>query len=197
MRYFRLLAAACGVLAAGVVAEAQIFRPQDADNLEKKSAAIVQHAANANGSPLKTTITDREVNSYFKFQGAQYLPVGVVEPVVTIEASGRVTARATLDLDAVRTAKPRLITDPLAWVKGKLELRAAGILRTSNGQGTIEFESATLNGTNVPKHLLQELITFYTKTPENPGGFNLDQPFVLPQKIQRAEFQRGAVIIYQ
>ena len=184
-------------MAAGLWADAQIFSPADADSLEKKVAAIIQYAVTANGGSLKTTITDREVNSYFKFQGAQHLPIGVVEPVVTIEPSGRVTARATVDLDAVRTAKARVITDPLAWVKGKLQLRATGVLRASEGLGTIQFESATLNDSNVPKHLLQELITFYTKTPENPGGFNLDQPFVLPQKIQRAEFQRGAVIIYQ
>ena len=197
MHHFRLVGAACGVLAAGLIAEAQVFRPQDADSLEKKVAAITQHATDGNGTSLQTTITDREVNSYFKFQGAQFLPIGVVEPVITIEPSGRVTARATVDLDAVRTAKQRLITDPLAWVKGKLELRAAGILKTAGGQGTLQFESATLNGTKVPKKLLQDLVTFYTKTEENPGGFNLDQPFVLPQKIQRAEFQRGAVIIYQ
>jgi hypothetical protein len=171
MRHFRLFAAACVVLTAGVWAEAQIFSPRDADNLEKKVAAIIQHALAANGEPLKTTVTDREVNSYFKFQGAQHLPVGVVEPVITIEPSGRVTARATVDLDAVRTAKSRIFTDPLAWVKGKLLLKAAGVLRASEGKGTIQFESATLNDSNVPKHLLQ--------------------------KIQRAEFQRGAVIIYQ
>lgn len=189
--------AACGVMAAGLWAEAQIFSPQDADNLEKKVAAIIQHAVTTDATPRRTTVTEREVNSYFKFQGAQHLPVGVVEPVVTIEPSGRVTARATVDLDAVRTAKARMMTDPLAWVKGKLQLRAAGFLRAAGGQGTIQVESATLNESNVPKQMLQELITFYTKTPENPAGFNLDQPFALPQKIQRVEFQRGAVIIYQ
>ena len=197
MQHLRLAGAACGVFAAGLVVHAQIFRPQDADSLEKKVAAITQHAAAPTETSLQTASPDREVNSYFKFQGAQFLPLGVVEPVITIEPSGRVTARATVDLDAVRTAKQRVVTDPLAWVKGKLELRAAGLLKAAGGQGTLQFESATLNGNNFPKKLLQELITFYTKTPENPGGFNLDAPFVLPQKIQRAEFQRGAVIIYQ
>jgi hypothetical protein len=205
MRTRALIGVALVLSAAGVGAAGQVFRPQDADSLERKIAQIVQfgaalesaEAAENGRSSARTIISEREFNSYFKFQGAQYLPTGVIEPVITIAETGRVTARVIVDLDAVRSAKPRSITDPLAWVSGRLELRAAGTLSAANGQGRLVFESATLDGKNIPKQVLQELIAFYTRTPESPGGFNLDQAFALPQRIRSAEFLRGSVVLVQ
>jgi hypothetical protein len=45
----------------------------DADRLEKKLAIILERGAMTGpaGKALRTTVTDREVNSYFKFQGAE------------------------------------------------------------------------------------------------------------------------------
>jgi hypothetical protein len=45
--------------------------------------------------------------------------------------------------------------------------------------------------------LLQEIVSFYTKTAESPAGFSLDQPFDLPQKIRQVDLQRGSATIVQ
>ncbi len=59
-------------------------------------------------------------------------------------------------------------------------------------RGTFALESATLGAVPVPKSLLQELVTYYTRSPELPNGFDLDKPFDLPANIRQVELQRGA-----
>ena len=44
---------------------------------------------------------------------------------------------------------------------------------------------------------VQELVSYYTRTPELPNGFNLDQPFELPHNIRQIDIQRGAATIVQ
>ena len=177
----------------------QALSKTDADSLERKLAALLARGALSEPSarPLRTVITDREVNAYFKHQGAEQLPLGVVNPTVTILEGGRVQALATVDLDAVRKSKERSWSDPLTYVSGTIDVYAVGKLRCANGKGVVELESATLGAVPIPKVLLQEIISYYSRTPASPGGFSLDQPFDLPQKIRQVDLQRGSATIVQ
>lgn len=183
----------------GLAAAVQSFSKTDADNLEKKIAAVLARGAavDAAARPLRTVITEREVNAYFKFQGAQQLPVGVVNPIITILDGERVSGVATVDLDAVRKSRVRGWTDPLSYITGSVDLHATGRLRGANGKGVFELESASIGAVPIPKALLQEIVSYYTRTPESPGGFSLDQPFDLPQKIRQVDLQRGSAVIVQ
>ena len=147
--------------------------------------------------PVRTTFTDREANAYFRHYGSTFLPTGVVSPQVALAEAGRVTARALVNLDAVRTSQPRGWLDPLRYVTGMLEVTAAGVVSGSNGTGVFHFESATLAGVSVSKALLQELVRYYTTTPEQPNGFDLDKPFDLPSGIRSVESGRGTAVITQ
>jgi hypothetical protein len=184
--------------AAGAAAQDPLRR--DADGMLRKLEAIDARAkapAAARRPPARTTITDREVNAYFKVYGPAFLPDGVVEPQVAIEDGGRVRAKSLVDLNAVRAAKPRGWLDPLAYVGGSVEVTAAGTLKTGDGRGQFALESATLGGVTVPKSLLQELVSYYSRSPELPNGVNLDQPFELPARIRTVETGRGAATVVQ
>ena len=173
---------------------------RDADALDRKLNQVVTRAAKPpakSSKPLRTTVTDREVNAYFAFQGKQYLPVGVTNPVVTIVDTSRVEGRAIIDLDAVRKSKERGWTDLLAYVTGSVEIRAAGKFHTASGSGTFELESASIGGVPISKAFLQEVIAYYSRTPDSPEGFNLDKPFKLPYQVQHVELQRGQAVIVQ
>jgi hypothetical protein len=50
---------------------------------------------------------------------------------------------------------------------------------------------------SIPKTLLQEIITYYSKTKEHPAGWDMDSPFALPANIRGVEVQRGAATIVQ
>ena len=181
------------------LASAQDPAKRDADNLQKKLTLVLERGAAAKppAKPVRTSITEREVNAYLRFQGKEHLPVGVLHPSLVILDTSRVEARATVDLDAVRKSKDRAWSDPLSWVTGSVEVRAAGKLTAANGKGTFALESATLGGVPIPKGLLLELVAYYSRTADSPNGFNLDQPFSLPHQIRHVELQRGSAVIVQ
>jgi hypothetical protein len=80
---------------------------------------------------------------------------------------------------------------------GKLPLTAAGLLITQNGVGRFQLESVEISGISVPKSLLQELLSYYSKTPENPSGISIDDPFELPAKIKEIKVGRGEALVVQ
>jgi len=49
----------------------------------------------------------------------------------------------------------------------------------------------------VPKSVIQELLSYYSRTPENPAGINMDDPFELPAQIREIRVAPGAAIIVQ
>ena len=80
---------------------------------------------------------------------------------------------------------------------GRVELTAAGFLTAANGKGVFQLQSATLGGVPIPATVVQEVVSYYSKTPETPQGFDLDKPFDLPQNIRQVELQRGTATIVQ
>ena len=169
----RILSVLCTVaLAAGAVdisAQARLSK-QDATRFAAKLAQIEKNSLTPRrgGAARSTQVTDTEVNAYLRYLAGSQIPVGIAEPDLRGAGNGRVTGRAVVDLDAVRTQKKRAWTDPLGYLMGRLPITAAGTLTTSNGTGRFQLESAEISGVTIPKSLLQELVSFYSRTPEDP-----------------------------
>jgi hypothetical protein len=181
-------------------ATAQDAARADAARMQTKLIAIIERgiaAAPRKPSPQRTAFTDREVNAYFRVHGPDLFPTGVKDAQVAIQDAGRVQARAMVALDEALKTKQRSWLDPLAWVTGTLEVTAAGTLTAANGKGKFNLETATLGGVAIPKTLLQELVTYYSSSPTNPKGFELDEPFTLPAKIHSVQTSRGAATVVQ
>jgi len=191
----------CAILSGTPAAADQELTQREADIMAGKVSAILERgeiASTKNAAPLRTVFIEREVNAFFKFYGPSFMPTGVKNTLLAIEEGGRVRARAIADLDAVRLSQPRGWFDPAAYLlRGQLEVTAVGVLTTANGKGTFLIENTTLGGVSIPKSLLQTLVSHYTKTPEQPEGFNLDKPFDLPSKIRAVETKRGSATIVQ
>ena len=195
----KLAFAVCALVCLGAAVGADVAASRrDATQLKQKIAAITAHADKPARQPLRTTVTEGEVNSYIVYEAREQLPTGVVDPYVAILGSGRVSGRAVVDLDAVRKQKgPTSLLDPMNYLMGKLPVTATGVLKTSNGVGRFELESAAISRVPVPKILLQEIVSYYSRTPENPAGISLDDPFTLPARIREIQVQRGQAIIVQ
>jgi hypothetical protein len=188
---------AASVLAAAPRADVRTSK-KDAALLKEKVATITAHGEKAVNQPRRTILTENEVNSYLVYDGKEQLPTGVVDPWVSALGPGRVTGRAVVDLDAVRKAKnPSSLLDPMNYLFGRLPVTATGTLKTSNGVGRFELESASVGSVPIPKMFLQEIISHYSRTPQNPAGLSLDDPFQLPARIREIQVERGQAIIVQ
>ena len=125
------------------------------------------------------------------------MPAGVVDPTLTAVGEGKVRGAAVIDLDTVRKQKQRSWTDPLGYMTGKLPLTASGLLITQNGIGRFQLESAEISGITIPKSLLQELLSFYSKSAEKPSGISMDDPFELPASIKEIRVGKGEAMVVQ
>jgi hypothetical protein len=189
--------AICLAAAIGLGADARASRA-DALLMKQKVAAITLTGTRPVKQPRRTTVTENEVNAYLVYDAAPALPAGVVDPSIAILGTGRLSGRAIVDLDAVRKAtNPTSMLDPMSYLTGRLPITATGILTTSNGVGRFQLESATVSSVPVPKVILQQIVSYYTRTPEDPGGIGLDDPFALPARIREIQVQRGQAIIVQ
>jgi hypothetical protein len=195
--HFAIVALAAAALGAGA---AQEPARAEADAMQVKLARVEAAAETpraANAPPLTTTFTEREINAYLALEGSALLPAGIAMPRVRLGDGGRVRARAIVDLDGVRRSRERSVFDPLAYVTGAVEVVATGRVEAAGGQGVIRYESATVGGVAVPATVAQELLRFYTRTPERPRGFAFDEPFALPADVRGVSVDQAAVTLTQ
>ena len=187
-----------------LAAQPQVTK-QDADRCQGKFGRITGFAnapkarASASGSAASQTtqLTDAELNSYLHFHLKEQVPTGVVDPTLNALGDGRVRGAATIDLDAVRKQRQRGWTDPMSYMTGKLPLTASGLLITQNGVGRFQLETAEISGISIPKSLVQELLSFYSKSAENPSGISMDDPFELPARIKEIRVGKGEAMVVQ
>ena len=185
------------VLTASTLAQVRPSK-RDALTMKQKVAAIAEHAAQPTKQGRRTTVTENEVNSYLAYELGDGLPTGVVEPSVSALGTGRLLGRAVVDLDAVRKAgNSTSLFDLRSYLTGHLPVTATGVLRTSNGRARFELQSATVGVVPIPKLILQEIVAYYSKSPDNPGGISLDDEFELPARIREIQVERGQAVVVQ
>ena len=194
------LVAGLGLLLGVTVAAAQdraVLR-RDSDLMKRKMTAIQGRSPSASRPPVRTTITEREVNAYLTVEVTDALPSGIVEPSVTILGPGRVSGRAVVDLDRVRRERnPTSRIDPFYYLTGRVPVGATGVLHTSAGEAQFELQSADVGGVPVPKFVLQQIISHYSRSAGWPDGISLDASFPLPARIREIQVDRGQAVVVQ
>jgi hypothetical protein len=184
------------------------FTKAGSDAFHRKLTLIVQGgaapaastaASTASKSGKQTPILENELNSYLRYELREEVPVGVTEPTITIVGDGRVAGSAVVDLDAVKQARQSTSSwfDPMRLLSGKLPVTASGVLQTQQGTGRFVLESAEISGIPVPKTVLQQVVSYYSRSAQNPSGVNLDDAFELPARIREIRVQPGQAIVVQ
>ena len=199
MRSLRSFLVVAGMLALAP-AGAQDALHKNSASMAAKVARMQEAAAKprpAKAEPVRTAFTDAEANAYLQVEGPKFLPMGITAPSISMGEGGRVMAQATIDLDVVRLTKQRGLLDPLAFVTGAVEVVVTGFVVARDGVGMGSLESASVAGIPVPKRVAEELLRFYTRTPERPQGFGLDDSFDLPAQIRSVNVEAGRVTVTQ
>ena len=193
----RWIAAAVLTTVAIVSLEAGTVSRQNADAFAQKMS-LIQRQSQSGGATRRTALTQDELNSWFAFRSDPYLPSGILSPEVTIVGQGRVAGNAVVDLEAIAKRRSSGGTlNPWNLVGGRVPVTVEGILHTRDGTGRFEVQSAEISGLPVPATFLQELVSYYSRTPERPQGVRLDDTFPLPANIRQIEVGQGQAVVVQ
>jgi len=193
------IATVSGVLLALATLEAATLSKQQADLFSRKVQQIVVQADRVQQPGIKRTpVTESELNSWFAYSAKPLLPAGVAEPRITLVGNGKVAGQATVDLDAIAKKKQTGgAFDVWSLVGGKVPVNVLGTLKTKDGVGSFQLESADVSGLPLPKTFLQELVSYYSRTPAHPQGVKLDDQFELPASIRQIDVSAGQAVIIQ
>jgi hypothetical protein len=195
-----VMALVAGLGAFGVAAQG--FEParRDAERLARKITRIqtlAQRPAEGERPPVRTVLTEAEINAYLFWHREGVLPAGVTESSMSLAGDGHVSAAAVVDLETMRSGKARGWLDPLAYIGGRVPVTAAGVIHARDGVATLDLVSASVAGVAVPKSVLQELLSFYTRSADDPDGISLDDPFPLPAAIREVMVGNGEATVVQ
>ena len=179
------------------IAATQLTREQG-DRLERKIEEITKNASADPVRSKRTTMSELEVNSYLNFNLRDKIPRGLTNPQITTAGDGQLAGRVFVDIDEFkRQRNSGGLLDPLNYISGQVPVTARGMLRAQDGKGRFQLGSAEILGVPLPKPLLQELVTFFSRTPETPNGIDIDAPFNLPAKIREIVVNRGDAVVVQ
>ncbi len=78
-----------------------------------------------------------------------------------------------------------------------MPISLSGTLRTKDGRGQFDLQSAQMSGIPLPKFLLQEIVSHYTRDDDRPNGIRLDDPFALPASIKQIDVGQGQAVVIQ
>ena len=172
---------------------------RDAARLQAKIDKINKNVAGRHpAAPMRTPVTESELNSYLQYELGDKMPTGVKNPWVSMLGNNRVSGSATVDLAQVsKSHKSTGMMDPYNYLTGNVPITANGTLKSRNGVATFALESASISGVPVPVWMLQEIVSSYSKSPESPQGLALDKPFPLPSGIREIQLDRGQAVVIQ
>ncbi len=199
----RLFSKSCTlVIAAGLLIQLTAFgiarSREDGNRLQRKIDDIVANGSARTPKSKITPLSESEVNSYLAFNVRDNIPRGLAQPEISMVGNGTLTGRVLVDMDEFKRGRDTQdFLDPLNYISGQVPVTARGVLRAEGGKGRFQLASAELMGVSLPRQLVQELVGYFSRTPENPRGFDLDAPFDLPAKIRRIEIKQGEALVAQ
>jgi hypothetical protein len=168
------------------------------DRLERKIAAINENALNDPLRSKRTLMSDVEINSYLNFNIKEKIPSGLTNPEIQIMGNRQLAGRVWVDMDEFKRQRGSGgIMDPLSYVSGKVPLTARGLFQSQQGKGRFQLISAEILGVPLPKPIVQELVRFFSRTPQSPNGLEMDAPFNLPAQIREIEINPGEAVVVQ
>lgn len=171
---------------------------EEGDRLQRKIDEIAKNASAVPVRPKKTRVTENELNSYLAINARDKIHPGLTQPEITMIGEGWLAGRGLVDLDEFkRHRSSQGFLDPLNYLSGKVPVTARGHLRANGAKGQFTLESAHIHGISLPKPILQELVTYFTRSPGLPGGLDMDKPFDLPAKIREIMVGKGEATIVQ
>ena len=159
-----------------------------AQAFSKKLAAIALPKASTGG--LRTEFTESEIDAFLHLEISQHYPQGVKQIQVRFQENA-LSARALVDFDEMHSrAADSLVS---ALLQGEHWLKVSGKLTAEDGRGSYDILGVWIDDQEIPKLLIDLLLTHYL-LPKYPGA-RPNTDFNLPLNIESIELVPGKVSV--
>jgi hypothetical protein len=141
----------------------------------------------------KIILTEDEINSYLKYDYASEMPQGVRDLRIKL-LKGRGVVHAYVDLGKLQSnSEGSFAALWLAVFRGERQLEATCRYTSAGGKATVELESAQLDGTNIPKPILDWLVSWALA--EHFSNVEMGKPSPLPHNLEQIRVEPGQAVI--
>ncbi len=143
----------------------------------------------------KTKFSEEEVNSYLLLEGSSQFHPCLKSLVLTFEEN-RLQGIAAIDFDLLGNTSNKFFAGLISTIfSGSHELTVHGQLQSNNGKAHFKLEQARFDGMELPKLLVEEIISAVGRS-QNPP-FDPLQPSEMPYDIKRVVVHSGHIIVFQ
>jgi hypothetical protein len=177
-----------------VRAAGQPLSEKAAEAFQSKLMELSSPASSSHKILKSIVVTDREVNSYLKYDRPAFLPPGVTNLVIHFKPEG-IYGESNVNFDTVKPAQQSANdfgTKILASIfSGNQKVTALGKIASSNGTGKLTIQDVHVGSVALSDWLVNWLIQTYV---ESQYHVDLNKPFLLPANVTRIEFAPGKAI---
>jgi hypothetical protein len=162
-----------------------------------KIASIKEYGLRETGgsSMVSTRFSDEEIARVLA--DSNYLPDSVRDIQITLAGDNRFSAFSVIDLDRIEMPSSDDLLNPMNYLQGQLPMVMKAKVYSDAGRGRLEIERVELSGIELPDVLVREMIARYTRSANNPDGWDIDAFYAFPYRIKEVRIDSGEVIVVQ
>ena len=177
---------------------------QEVPSEEHSDSAIADKIASIKEYGLRETESSLKVSTHFSeeeiaqfLSDSNYVPNSMRDIEITLARDNRFIASSVIDLDHIEVPRSDDLLNPMNYLQGQLPMVMKAAVYSDAGRGRLEIERVELAGIELPDALVREMVARYTRSANNPGGWDIDAFYAFPYRIEEVRVDSGEVIVVQ
>tara|TARA_Y100001949_G_scaffold171525_1_gene174124 strand:- start:4410 stop:4976 length:567 start_codon:yes stop_codon:yes gene_type:complete len=146
-------------------------------------------------SEMSTRFSEEEIARFLS--DSNHMPNSVRDIEIALARDNRFIASSVIDLDRIEVPRSDDLLNPMNYLQGQLPMVMEAKVYSETGRGRLEIERVELAGIELPDVLVREMIARYTRSANNPDGWDIDAFYVFPYRIEEVRVDSGEVIVVQ
>ena len=146
-------------------------------------------------SEMSTRFSEEEIARFLS--DSNHMPNSVRDIEIALARDDRFIASSVIDLDRIEVPRSDDLLNPMNYLQGQLPMIMEAKVYSETGRGRLEIERVELAGIELPDVLVREMIARYTRSANNPDGWDIDAFYAFPYRIEEVRVDSGEVIVVQ
>ncbi len=146
-------------------------------------------------SEMSTRFSEEEIARFLS--DSNHMPNSVRDIEIALARDNRFIASSVIDLDRIEVPRSDDLLNPMNYLQGQLPMVMEAKVYSETGRGRLEIERVELAGIELPDVLVREMIARYTRSANNPDGWDIDAFYAFPYRIEEVRVDSGEVIVVQ